>query len=169
MNPEQAKVIAGFLLGDLKHEAATTERVLSAVPDDNLQYRPDNLSKTGIGLVRHIVLEDAWFLNAIVDGQFGPQPDDSDACGIARGADATARYRTAIDAVVARIEGMSGEQLVRELDFFGMFKAPAVTFLSLAIRHSTHHRGQLSAYLRAMGGKVPSIYGPTAETAVATA
>ncbi len=27
-----------------------------------------------------------------------------------------------------------------------------------------HHRGQLSTYLRAMGAKVPSIYGPTADT-----
>jgi len=26
-----------------------------------------------------------------------------------------------------------------------------------------HHRGQLSAYLRPMGGKVPSIYGPSAD------
>ncbi len=27
-----------------------------------------------------------------------------------------------------------------------------------------HHRGQLSTYLRPMGGKVPSIYGPSADT-----
>ena len=26
-----------------------------------------------------------------------------------------------------------------------------------------HHRGQLSAYIRPMGGKVPSIYGPSAD------
>ena len=35
--------------------------------------------------------------------------------------------------------------------------------------HEMHHRGQLSAYVRAAGGKVPSIYGPSADTAVATA
>ncbi|MDA1080285.1 MAG: hypothetical protein O2973_01210 [Gemmatimonadetes bacterium] len=30
--------------------------------------------------------------------------------------------------------------------------------------HDTiHHRGQLSVYLRAMGAKVPSIYGPSAD------
>jgi uncharacterized damage-inducible protein DinB len=27
-----------------------------------------------------------------------------------------------------------------------------------------HHRGQLTAYLRPMGGKVPPVYGPTADT-----
>ena len=26
-----------------------------------------------------------------------------------------------------------------------------------------HHRGQLSTYIRPMGGKVPSIYGPSAD------
>ena len=33
--------------------------------------------------------------------------------------------------------------------------------------HQTHHRGQLSSYLRAMGGKVPGIYGPSADTVMA--
>jgi uncharacterized damage-inducible protein DinB len=27
-----------------------------------------------------------------------------------------------------------------------------------------HHRGQLSTYLRPMGGTVPSIYGPSADS-----
>ena len=30
---------------------------------------------------------------------------------------------------------------------------------------SIHHRGQLSTYLRPMGGKVPSMYGPSADAA----
>jgi uncharacterized damage-inducible protein DinB len=32
---------------------------------------------------------------------------------------------------------------------------------------SVHHRGQLSAYVRPMGGKVPSIYGPSADESAA--
>ncbi|MDQ3419050.1 MAG: DinB family protein [Acidobacteriota bacterium] len=36
-------------------------------------------------------------------------------------------------------------------------------------RHTVHHRGQLSAYLRAAGSKVPSIYGPSADTAITAA
>ena len=30
---------------------------------------------------------------------------------------------------------------------------------------SVHHRGQLSTYIRPMGGKVPSIYGPSGDSA----
>ena len=29
--------------------------------------------------------------------------------------------------------------------------------------HLAHHRGQLTVYLRLLGAKVPSVYGPTAD------
>jgi len=38
--------------------------------------------------------------------------------------------------------------------------------LWIALFDAVHHRGQLSAYIRPMGGKVPSIYGPSADSAV---
>ena len=56
----------------------TTMRVIEAVPNDHLDYRPDSKSKTGLGLVRHITLEDEWLLNCIANGEFTPPPDDSD-------------------------------------------------------------------------------------------
>ena len=59
---------------------------------------------------------------------------------------------------------MSGEALASTLNLFDMMKAPAVNFLGMALKHSVHHRGQLSTYLRAMGGKIPGIYGPSADT-----
>lgn len=52
---------------------------------------------------------------------------------------------------LARIRAMSGEELLRPVNMFGAFEMPAVQFVSLAIGHSVHHRGQLSAYLRAAG------------------
>lgn len=35
--------------------------------------------------------------------------------------------------------------------------------LWIALFDAIHHRGQLSTYIRPMGGKVPSIYGPSAD------
>ena len=54
---------------------------------------------------------------------------------------------------------LSSEQLLKIIDFRGMFQLPAVTYLNFLLHHSIHHRGQLSMYLRPMGAKVPSIYG----------
>jgi uncharacterized damage-inducible protein DinB len=164
MNPEVAKTVAAFLTADFENEMQTTLRVLGAVPGENLDYRPDAKSKTGLGLVRHIVLEDELILNSIADGAFTPPPDDSDACGIMTPADGVARYKERVAAALGRVRGMSGEQMAATIDLLGMFQAPAVAMLAMGVKHSVHHRGQLSTYLRAMGGSVPGIYGPSADT-----
>lgn len=164
MNSQDAKAVADFLIADFEHEMQTTKNVLAAVPDDHLDYQPDAKSKTGLGLVRHIALEDEWIFNSIADGAFTPPPDDSDACGIMTPADAVARYEERVPKALDRIKAMSGEQLVGMIDLLGMIQMPAVNFISMAVKHSVHHRGQLSSYLRAMGGKVPGIYGPSADT-----
>jgi uncharacterized damage-inducible protein DinB len=164
MTPEQAKTIANFLIADFEHEMPTTMRVFEAVPSDGHAYKPDEKSKTGLGLVRHITLEDEWLLHSIADGSFQPPPDDSDACGIMNGTDAASRYKDKVPAALERVKAMSGEQLTGVIDLFGVIQMPAVNFLSLTVKHSVHHRGQLSSYLRAMGGSVPGIYGPSADT-----
>jgi uncharacterized damage-inducible protein DinB len=164
MDSQQAKTVADFLIADFEGEIPTTLRVLQAVPNDHLEYQPDSKSKTGLGLVRHIVLEDEWLLNSIADGVFMPPPDDSDACGIMSPADGAARYQEKIPAALNRVRGLSGEQLTKVIDLLGMIQAPGINFLSMTAKHSVHHRGQLSAYLRAMGGNVPGIYGPSADT-----
>ena len=164
MNPQEAKSIAIFLIADFENEMKTTERVLESVPGDRLDYQPDAKAKTGLGLVRHIALEDEWLLNCVADGQLVPPPDDSDSCGIMSPTDAVSRYKEKVPAALNRVRSLSGDQLTKELDLFGMMQAPAVSFLAMAVKHSVHHRGQLSTYLRPMGGAVPGIYGPSADT-----
>lgn len=164
MNSTEARTIAAFLIADFEQEMPTTLRILAAVPAGPLDYRPDTTSKTALGLLRHLALEDEWLLNCIADGQFVPPPDDSDACGIGSPDDAISRYKEKVPAALDRVRALSGDQLTTVIDLFGMVQAPGVHFLAMALKHSVHHRGQLSTYLRAMGGKVPGIYGPSADT-----
>ncbi|MBM3793379.1 MAG: hypothetical protein FJW31_04785 [Acidobacteria bacterium] len=58
---------------------------------------------------------------------------------------------------------MTGEQASVIVDFMGVFQQPAVGFVTMAMNHSIHHRGQLSSYLRPMGAKVQAIYGMSAD------
>ena len=164
INSTDARTVADFLITEFENEMRTTLRVMSAVPDSHLDYRPDAKAKTGLGLVRHITVEDEWLLTCVANGAFTPPPDDSEASGIMTPADAIAQYNARIPAALAKVRAMSGEQLAATIDFLGMMKAPGVTFLSMALKHSVHHRGQLSAYLRPMGGRCPGIYGPSADT-----
>ena len=164
MEAQEAKVIADFLIRDLENEMQTTLRVFGAVPRGKLDYQPDPVSKTALELLRHIALEDERILNCTADGAFVPPPNDSEVCGIMNPADAITCYKEKISAGINRIRAMSGEQLCGKIDFLGMWQMPGIVYLSLIIKHSVHHRGQLSAYLRSMGGKVPGIYGPSGDT-----
>ena len=164
MDSNQAQTVAEFLIADFENEIPATLRVIEAVPNNHLTYQPDAKSKTGLGLIRHLALEDAWLLNCIADGVFTPPPDDSDACGIMNPSDAAARYKEKVPAALNRVRALSGEKLVTVLDLLGMIQAPAINLLAMTAKHSVHHRGQLSTYLRPMGGQVPGIYGPSADT-----
>lgn len=164
MGFNESMTVAGFLAADFEREMETTLRVIEAVPGEGLDYRPDPKSKSALGLVRHLALEDEWLLNSIANGVFTPPPDDSDACGIMSPSDAAARYKEKVPAALARVRAMTGEQMSQVIDLLGMMQAPALVFLAMTIKHSVHHRGQLSTYLRPMGGKVPGIYGPSADT-----
>lgn len=164
MSPTESKLIANYLLADFEGEMKTTLNVLAAVPDSNLDYRPDDKSKTALGLLRHLALEDAWLLNSVADGAFTPPPDDSDACGIRNAADAVARYTADVPAAIERVRALPADKLIETINMLGVYQLPALVILTMAVKHSIHHRGQLSTYLRAMGGKVPGIYGPSADT-----
>jgi uncharacterized damage-inducible protein DinB len=165
MSPQQARGIAEYLLADLQQEIPTTVRVMEAAPVDRLDYAPDPKSKNALALIRHIVVDDVWFLNSIADGVFvGGTNDQSDACGIMTPADGAAKYKELVPAALARVRALPGAKLAEDMDLFGMMQLPAVALLGMMVKHSVHHRGQLSTYLRAMGGKVPGIYGPSGDS-----
>ena len=70
---------------------------------------------------------------------------------------------TEFPAALDRVRALPAEKLAATVDFFGMMQMPDVTYLGFADNRSVHHRGQLAAYLRAMGWKVPAIYGDSAD------
>ena len=74
-------------------------------------------------------------------------------------AEIAAWYEKAYAERLEALSKLTSEQLLKIVDFRGMFQRPAVTFLMFGAHHTVHHRGQLSSYLRCMGAKVPSIYG----------
>ena len=164
MTPEDAKTAAQFYLGDFEIEMKTTANVIGAVPGANLGYKPDEKSRTALELCRHIVLEDEWLLNGVAAGAIPEPPDQSDATGLMTPAQCVEYYNSKLPAAVERVRNLSGDDLATTLDLMGVIVMPAISFLGMAVRHSVHHRGQLATYLRPMGGAVPSIYGPSADT-----
>jgi uncharacterized damage-inducible protein DinB len=164
MNVETAKAIAEYTLADNEYERATTKRVIAAIPAGQEGYTPDAKSMTALNLAWHIASAELFFLNGVCAGQFTPGGGDRPE-SVTSAQDVLAWYDANIPQALERAKALSGEQLSGIVDFFGFMQAPAVTYLTLMVKHGVHHRGQLSAYLRPMGAKVPGIYGPSADTA----
>jgi uncharacterized damage-inducible protein DinB len=162
MTPEFIKALSGVFLQGLHSEFPVTSKVLKAVPEQNQEYRPDPKSKTAMELAWHIASVDVWFIDCIVGHSF-QLPQREMPATVKTGADISAWYDQEIAAGVPKIEAMTPEQLAAPVDFYGMFNMPAALYLQFMNNHMIHHRGQLSTYLRAMGGKCPSIYGGSAD------
>ncbi|MGH9604537.1 MAG: DinB family protein [Terracidiphilus sp.] len=154
------------LLGVLRNESRTTRTVLAAVPNANLDYRPDPYAKTANELLRHLAAADNFFLKSVVDGAFVPGSVKIPEA-VKTPEEVAEWYGKEHAGHLDAIENLSGEQLVRMVDFRGYFERPAYTFLRAGLLHTVHHRGQLSYYLRPMGGKVPAIYGESYDSAEA--
>ena len=167
MNPEQAYTIAQFVLSQIEQEWKTTHRVLAAVPDDTAAgYKPSDKCMSGQELTAHIAFTDAWFLESVIKGAFD-RPDDSGATA-KKPSELAAEYQERMPGLIEQAKQLTGEKLAEPIQFYS-WTMPGVQYLVIALKHGIHHRGQLSAYLRPMGAKVPSIYGASADDKPATA
>lgn len=166
MTSEQATFFAAQMVRTIRQEMVTTSKVLAAVNEEKRDYRPDPKSRSAWQLATHIATADAWFLNSAINGSFvfdGEAQAEAEAA-LKTVPDAVAFYEKAVGAALDRVAAAPPEVLTRVVDFFGQMQMPAVAYLMLTNNHSIHHRGQLSAYLRAMGSKVPGIYGPSGDS-----
>jgi uncharacterized damage-inducible protein DinB len=166
LQPEQGMLLLQIWLPGLKNEHRTTRSVIEAIPMNAPDYRPDAKAKSALELAWHIASAQNFFLSAIADGAFNmtssPRPES-----VRTSADIAGWFGESFANNYERLAGMSGEALVKIVDFRGLFQFPAVMFLQFEMNHEIHHRGQLSTYLRPMGAKVPAIYGESYDSAEA--
>lgn len=167
MTAEQALfLMQDVYLGSLKNESRITKKVLEAVPADKSEHRPDPISKSAIELVRHIAVAENRFLETVINGVF-----DVNAAALPESLKTPQQIAAWYEERFAKnfdsLAKLSGEQLVKMVDFRGLFQRPAVSFALLCMVHTVHHRGQLTSYLRCMGAKVPAIYGESYDSAEA--
>ena len=158
---EFAAAYRDLMVQSLTNEMQTTKKVLAAVPDDKYDYKPDPKARTAGELAWHIATVDVQFAEEIAEGKFSMDPRYKDQPQTS--AELADWYEKNFTRGLAKLRAMTPEQLVRVLNFYDIMNMPAYFYLSFIEKHSIHHRGQLAAYLRPMGSKVPSIYGGSAD------
>jgi uncharacterized damage-inducible protein DinB len=155
-----------FFLQCWEQEYPTFVKVLTAVPADKLAYRPDPRSRSAAELVWLQVLEKrCWFElleTSKINWELTPPPPTLD--------DMIRAYKKAHEELLPHLKKLtdhvwdsrSGQFLI---DGRVYFETTIGHMFWIGLFDAIHHRGQLTVYLRPMGGRVPSIYGPSADDA----
>jgi uncharacterized damage-inducible protein DinB len=144
-----------------RREFATTLNVLRAYPDDKCDMRPAAKSRTAAELACTLAVEER-----VIGGLLAGLAASPDLWTFDRPTtmpDIIALWQKSVAENDAIIEKLSPEELQKPVNFYGRTIALGDALFIELLDH-IHHRGQFSVYLRLADAKVPSIYGPTADT-----
>ena len=143
-------------------EAPTFIKVMKAVPSDKAAYTPHPRSTAAGDLVWLLAAElhDACELIDSGEVNYVQKPAPAVAESIA----AYEKNAAALKARLTKVDDAKWDSPARlKMDGKVIWEAPLGDMLFGFLLDAVHHRGQLSSYLRPMGAKVPSIYGPSAD------
>jgi uncharacterized damage-inducible protein DinB len=145
-----------------KAEKPKFVRVLQAVPGDQAEYRPHPRSSSAGDLVWLLASELKDACDLVDNGQVEYVPRPAPAL-----ADSVAAYERNAAELEKRLGSIDDAGWDRNAKFLMdgkvVWESTLGDMLFGFLFDAIHHRGQLSTYLRPMGGKVPSIYGPSAD------
>jgi uncharacterized damage-inducible protein DinB len=152
-----------FCLARRKAELPAFLKVLKAVPAGRLDYKPDPRARSAAELAWLLAAEEAALVvlldTGTIDWKEEKAPASADAI--------VAAYVTSANAVNARLEKLAEAAWTKPGRFVVggqvAWEDTVGTLVWGFLFDAIHHRGQLSTYLRPMGGKVPAIYGPSAD------
>jgi len=160
MTSEEAKLLCKVFVDTIQQETETTKKVMRAIPEAKKAYKPETKSMSAHDLAWHIATSEVWFMDGVLAGQFvmtEPPAAPGTISAIVNWYETNHRER------VNKLKSLPADKLMKPIPLFPGMELPAVAYLYLLNLHSSHHRGQLSTYLRPMGSKVPAIYGGSAD------
>ena len=157
--------IADSLLPEFDQEMATTRRVLERVPDDQPQWKPHPKSFSVAHLAQLLASLPGWIDQVLSSTELDL------AAGGGYSNQKTASLLDTFDENVRKSREAIAKAKDSDYDVSWslkmnrnvLFTAPRRVVVRQHISHLSHHRGQMTVYLRLLDVPVPSIYGPTAD------
>lgn len=159
-----------FLLAEMDREVERSRRALEQVPEGKYDWKPHEKSMIFGYLANMVATIPSWVAMEITRDELDIAPADGSKMEQKRmdTSDALleALNKTAADARAA-LEKTSDEHLMTSWRLLArgqvVVESPRHVMIQDTINHWTHHRGQMTVYLRLMGAKVPALYGPSAD------
>jgi uncharacterized damage-inducible protein DinB len=158
-----------FFAQCFSNEIPAFVRVLKALPSDRLDYRPHEKNTPAGALAWQVAIEAANLCELLDTGainfELTPHPKSAD--------EIAAQFEKSANGAKERLARVDDAKWASQGDFRmggkSMWQTTVQDLCWGYLFDMIHHRGQLSAYIRPMGGKVPSIYGPSADESGGTA
>ncbi|MBL8827408.1 MAG: DinB family protein [Planctomycetaceae bacterium] len=162
--------IAETFLTEFEQETPTTRKFLERLPGDKLAWKPHEKSMSAGQLALHIAKSPGQVAQmALVDE--APPPDFKTPVPAPQ---SVAEILQALDDSVAKVRSVLSQLSDGQMNapwrmaFNGqvLLSMPRAALIrSILLNHVYHHRGQFGVYLRLLGAKVPSSYGPSGDEA----
>lgn len=157
--------IADTLLPEFEQEMTATRRVIERVPGDQPDWKPHPKSFSLAHLAQLVSWMPGWIAQTLTETsldlkQAGGYSDESTETLLSRFDEAVTASRAAIKASKDEDYNVDWSLKMGDKTFFTL---PRGVVVRQHISHLSHHRGQLTVYLRMLDVPVPSIYGPTAD------
>ena len=157
--------IAPSLLPEFDQEMASTRRVLERVPDGNPDWKPHPKSFSLAHLAQLLARMPGWIGQTLTStelelgtgGGYSNQPTTS----LLETFDEN--VRRAREAIAASTDAEYDVPWSLKVHGHVAFTLPRRAVVRQHMGHLSHHRGQMTVYLRLLDVPVPSVYGPTAD------
>ena len=153
-----------FFFQKWDREAPKFDKVMDALAPSRLDYRPHPKSRSAGEMVTHLAREQALLVQMMDTGKI--EYEESKAQDFA---EMRALWKKSTGELRERLKNLDDAGWKKPVQFYmGGKKINDTTTDEMLwgfLLDMIHHRGQLSTYIRPMGGKVPAIYGPSADAA----
>jgi uncharacterized damage-inducible protein DinB len=162
--------LTDLLIAELDREVPRSRRVLAEVPAGKYDWKPHEKSMILGYLANMVATMPSWLAMGVKMNELDVAPASGSAMSQEKletsdtlvkaldksAADARAALSgTTDDFLMTPWKLLARGQVVQE--------TPRWEMIQDTINHWAHHRGQLTVYLRLLGAKVPSTYGPSAD------
>ena len=151
-----------FFLKTIKDEAPKFRVAIEALPEDKHKHKVHEKSREAGNLAAQLALQ--W--KAISGVLTKAAPDfDPHEMGPQSKAEMLEKFDKGMSQLEKDVAAISDETWENGEAAMGeMWKDKKYNMAWGFLFDAIHHRGQLATFLRAMGAKVPSVYGPSADT-----
>ncbi|MDR3666339.1 MAG: DinB family protein [Ignavibacteriaceae bacterium] len=148
------------LLKIFRKEFDTTLKVMRAFPENKLDFAPHERSSKAKSIMTTFIFE----MYLIELNVFGKKIEKSEFQSYLPEnlKMILSDFQKETEFVISSLQALSDNEMNKEVRF-AESKFTAGDFMLMMLFDQIHHRGQLSTYVRMAGGKVPSIYGPSAD------